>query len=205
MLPSLVLALLPCVAALRAAPLGASAAAAPPVAAAPVSCEALVLRLFGGAAGPRGADTAGFDAAGVAAACAENVVWDDVSLAAPVIGRGAVRAMLDAKFPPGARLVPERVADGVTSGGFTWHRAALGTSAGRGLRGTTYTSALETRRGLLSGVKLRPPFPPLPPSSPPPLFKGTSSSTPTAGSRTRARRPSRSSSRAPSPSSCSRR
>ena len=79
------------------APLGASAAAAP-VAAAPATCEALVLRLFGGAAGPRGADTAGFDAAGVAAACAENVVWDD-GLAAPVIGRGAVRAMLGAKFP----------------------------------------------------------------------------------------------------------
>jgi len=74
-----------------------------------------------------------FDA--IAAACSDEVIWEDMSKGAPVIGPDAVRNFLQSKFPGGTALKIDRISDGVTSGGFTWHREADGLE---GLRGTMY-------------------------------------------------------------------
>jgi len=68
--------------------------------------------------------------------------------------------MLTAKWPPTARLVLEKVSDGTTSGGFTWHRtratdAAEGDEGGReviGLRGTIFIE-LDPKSGQISYVR----------------------------------------------------
>mmetsp|Transcript_51942 Transcript_51942/g.119485 ORF Transcript_51942/g.119485 Transcript_51942/m.119485 type:complete len:305 (-) Transcript_51942:283-1197(-) len=73
----------------------------------------------------------------VASACAPDVVWDDMAEGKPAVGRDAVRALLESKWPRGARLVVDRISDGTRSGGFTWHREAAGVT-GYGLRGTTF-------------------------------------------------------------------
>jgi len=49
-----------------------------------------------------------------------------------------VAAMLAAKFPPGSKLVIDRLSDGKASGGFTWHRERVGAEGQIGLRGTLY-------------------------------------------------------------------
>jgi len=59
-----------------------------------------------------------------------------MDLKEPVRGPSAVEAHLASKFPPGSRLAVERLSDGATSGGFTWHREA--DVDGSGLRGITY-------------------------------------------------------------------
>lgn len=91
-------------------------------------CDALLEATFGG-------DT--FDPADVAAVCAPDVVWEDMSASKPLSGPEEVSAALAAKFPAGSRLAIERLADGARSSGFTWHREAAG-KAGDGLRGTLY-------------------------------------------------------------------
>ena len=92
-------------------------------------CDDLLRTLF--------VEPTALSAAAVAAACAANVVWNDMDLAEPVRGPAAVESLLRDKFPAGSRLGVERLADGATSGGFTWHRAAAGEQAS-GLRGVTY-------------------------------------------------------------------
>ena len=104
-------------------------AAAPPTA----SCEALLVSLFDGAV----------DAAAVAEACAEQVEWNDMGAANPVKGRAAVRDLLQEKFPSGSNLVLERVADGIKSGGFAWHREASDRPGTIGLRGTLFAELNE--------------------------------------------------------------
>jgi hypothetical protein len=97
-------------------------------------CQALLQSLFGGGA---------VDADAVAAACSDRVEWDDLTAKAPAVGRGAVRALIAAKFSADSRLAIERMADGgATSGGFTWHREVEdNTKKGQskiGLRGTLF-------------------------------------------------------------------
>jgi len=48
-----------------------------------------------------------------------------------------VESLLTSKFPEGSKLVIDRISDGARSGGFTWHREAVG-GEGIGLRGTLY-------------------------------------------------------------------
>ena len=76
------------------------------------TCESLLRGLFDGAV----------DADAVAAACSADVEWDDMGAASAVTGQPAVRELISAKFPPGSKLVLDRVSDGVSSGGFVWHR-----------------------------------------------------------------------------------
>merc|ERR1719353_2509294 len=60
-----------------------------------------------------------------------------MGLPEPLRGPANVEAHLAQRYPPGTRLVMERVADGVKSSGFAWHREADGIE-GEGLRGITY-------------------------------------------------------------------
>jgi len=108
----------------------------PPLAPASSGCSSLVRSLFG-------APT--LAPASVAAACAPRVVWDDMAAAKPAVGCEAVRALLEEKWPRGARLVVDRVTDGARSGGFTWHRESDG-APGHGLRGTTFLELDEQGR-----------------------------------------------------------
>lgn len=100
----------------------------------PARADDLADMLFGGKGVP--------SASAIAAASSEEVVWDDMGLAdGPVVGRAAVYDYLSEKFESmgaaGGSLVVERMADGETSTGFTWHLAKEGVT-GRGLRGTTF-------------------------------------------------------------------
>jgi len=78
------------------------------------------------------------DANAVAAACSATVVWEDMNAAEPANGREAVRSLLASKFPAGARLSLERLSDGASSGGFTWHRESASRPGQLGLRGTLF-------------------------------------------------------------------
>lgn len=77
----------------------------------------------------------------VAAACAEDVIWDDRCRRRPAVGRRAVRSMMKRKFGRrGCRLAVERVAEaGPNSnlGGFCWRREAEKLPGVGGLRGIT--------------------------------------------------------------------
>ena len=95
-----------------------------------LTCSTLLRRLF---VEPE----TSFSPAAVAAACSEDVEWVDMDLTEPVRGREAVERHLRAKWPLGSLLKVERLSDGASSGGFTWHREADGVS-GSGLRGVTY-------------------------------------------------------------------
>ena len=59
--------------------------------------------------------------------------------------------MLAAKFPSGSRLVIDRLSDGKSSGGFTWHRESSGAEGAVGLRGTLYAELDEA--GLIAYVR----------------------------------------------------
>ena len=77
----------------------------------------------------------------IAAACAEDVEWEDLSFSSePIVGRAAVFAHLAERQRRdeacGSRLVVERACDGRTAAGFTWHRSNDGGDVG--LRGTTF-------------------------------------------------------------------
>ena len=78
----------------------------------------------------------GVDAAKIGAMCATDVIYEDLALGT-TRGRPEVEAALRSKFPETARLVVERTAGDATTGGFTWHREAIG-GVKQGLRGTTY-------------------------------------------------------------------
>lgn len=93
------------------------------------SCETILRELFGNGA---------VDAEAVAAACAPDVVWEDMSAPEETEGRAAVSELIASKFPPGALLSVERISDGAASGGFTWHREAADAPGQVGLRGTIY-------------------------------------------------------------------
>ena len=93
-----------------------------------VTCDILLKAIFSGV----------IDADAVAGACSTDVEWDDLSLKEPVTGRAAVKQLIANKFPEESRLVIERLSDGKRSGGFTWHREAVGAEGSVGLRGTLY-------------------------------------------------------------------
>lgn len=99
------------------------------VVSAPVRCDVLLRELF--------LEQPEVDAAAVAAACSDDVEWNDMDLREPIKGRAAVQDLLESKFPTGSKLIVERLSDGTASGGFTWHREAVG-EEGTGLRGVTY-------------------------------------------------------------------
>jgi hypothetical protein len=107
---------------------GSSSGTAKPVQTRGPRCDALLKATFGGDM---------FDPADVAAVCAPTVVWEDMSASKPFSGPEEVSAALASKFPAGSRLIIERLADGMRSSGFTWHREAAG-KLGEGLRGTLY-------------------------------------------------------------------
>ena len=108
------------------------ASASASVVASPPRCDAILRTLFGtGGAQP-------IDAAAIAAACSDTVVWNDMGLQEPLRGRAAVQTHLEALYPPGSLLAVERLADGATSGGFCWHREAEGMEGQLGLRGVTF-------------------------------------------------------------------
>lgn len=100
---------------------------APPPA---VSCNSLLTSLF--------VDAAAVDPAAVSSACSPTVEWVDMNLDAPIRGQAAVEEHLASLYPTGSRLVVEKMSDGVSSGGFTWHREADGMDGVRGVRGVTY-------------------------------------------------------------------
>ena len=93
-------------------------------------------------------------AADVIRYCAEDVVWDDISLVSgeAVRGRNEVFAKLtseDAKDAScGGRIVVERVADGTRMAGFTFHRTNDANE--RGVRGTMCVELND--QGLISKV-----------------------------------------------------
>ena len=100
------------------------------------SCVSLLPELFDGVVDPDK----------VVAACSEAIEWDDVSAKAPAVDRSAVRELLAEKFPPGSKLKIDRIADGVSSSGFTWTREAItadGSPSQRGLRGTLFAELDE--------------------------------------------------------------
>jgi len=99
------------------------------VVSAPVRCDVLLRELF--------LEQPEVDAAAVAAACSDDVEWNDMDLREPIKGRAAVQDLLESKFPTGSKLIVERLSDGTASGGFTWHREAVG-EEGTGRRGVTY-------------------------------------------------------------------
>ena len=80
-------------------------------------------------------------------ACDVDVVWEDTNDSQPSItGKQAVETMLQRRsrsFPTNARLVIDKLADGVTSCGFTWYLEQDGVS-GIGLRGTIYVELNPT-------------------------------------------------------------
>jgi len=120
---------------------GASSLALPPMVPAAIAepdAGALIMRLWDSCA------TTGrlcWSARDIAAACAEDVEWEDLSHSStPITGRADVFAHLSARQARdeacGSRLVVERACDGRTGAGFTWHRS---NDAGDvGLRGTTF-------------------------------------------------------------------
>ena len=86
------------------------------------------------------------DPAQVAAACAEDVVWDDRCRRTPARGRRAVERMLRGKFRRGGKLVVERVAEageGSRLAGFAWRREADDLPGVGGLRGVTLVECDE--------------------------------------------------------------
>ena len=86
------------------------------------------------------------DPAQVAAACAEDVVWDDRCRRKPARGRRAVERMLQSKFRRGGKLVVERVAEageGSRLAGFAWRREADDLPGVGGLRGVTLVECDE--------------------------------------------------------------
>lgn len=90
----------------------------------------------------------------IAAACSEDVVWEDMRLKASVFGREAVASLLREQIPKGTMIMLDRVADGVQSSGFTWTRGCAGSSNEEikfGLRGTTFVRLNEA--GLIECVK----------------------------------------------------
>ena len=101
-----------------------------PLLSAPLSASALLTSLF--------PSNAAISPDAIAAACAPDVVWDDLTAAAPATGVAAVRALLTEKWPAGAGITIVRLAEGETSAGFTWTRTELGTKEEEGLRGTLY-------------------------------------------------------------------
>ena len=103
--------------------------AAPIAATTATTCESLLSSLFGGDS---------VDAALVANACSDAVEWDDLAVSNPLMGRDAVRDHIASKFPRGSKLVIERLSDGVSSGGFTWHREDTRQPGAIGLRGTLF-------------------------------------------------------------------
>ena len=132
-----------------------SAALAPPpmIPAASPDAGALVARLWdaegGGTNYSSGALAIGWSASDVAAACAEDVRWEDLSHSSDaLVGRAAVFEHLSARetrdAAGGGRLVVERRCDGRGASGFTWHRS---NEAGEiGLRGTTFVEVDESGR-----------------------------------------------------------
>jgi|MDSY01.1.fsa_nt_gb hypothetical protein len=107
--------------------------------------DAVVKELFGGG---------GVDPAAVAAACSANVEYFDLNLGAPLVGRDAVQAHLEKRFPAGTRFKVERVADGKESSGFTWmyQGDAAAAAPSNGLRGTTYVE-IDAATGELTYLK----------------------------------------------------
>ena len=102
----------------------------PLLSASPLSASALLTSLF--------PSNAAISPDAIAAACAPDVVWDDLTAAAPATGVAAVRALLSEKWPAGAGITIVRLAEGATSAGFTWTRTELGSKEEEGLRGTLY-------------------------------------------------------------------
>ena len=104
-----------------------------------------------------------WDAGRVAAACAPDVVWEDMSLEEPLRGSQAVYAHLVAAQAEdernGATIAIERIADGERASGFTFHRAREGVS-GRGLRGTLYLEVDDQGRIQYVRVGVEPLFKP---------------------------------------------
>ena len=104
-----------------------------------------------------------WDAGRVAAACAPDVVWEDMSLEEPLRGSQAVYAHLAAAQAEdernGATIAIERIADGERASGFTFHRAREGVS-GRGLRGTLYLEVDDQGRIQYVRVGVEPLFKP---------------------------------------------
>eukprot|EP00966_Prymnesium_polylepis_P223914 5180538-Prymnesium_polylepis.2 len=78
------------------------------------------------------------DPGSVAAACSPDVIWEDMCESSPFVGPEAVLVGLAKKWPEGSELRIERISDGTSSGGFTWHREARGKDGSVGLRGTLY-------------------------------------------------------------------
>ena len=132
-----------------------SAALAPPpmISAASPDAGALVARLWDAEGGGKnyssGALAIGWSASDVAAACAEDVRWEDLSHSSDaLVGRAAVFEHLAARetrdAAGGGRVVVERRCDGRFASGFTWHRS---NEAGEiGLRGTTFVEVDESGR-----------------------------------------------------------
>ena len=129
-----------------------SASLPPKAAATTPNAGALVARLWGEDAD---GNAVGYSPEAIAAACADDVVWEDLCAPGePRRGRAAVFAALSARAAAdasaGARVVVERRADGTRAAGFTWHRAetngdgdgdddaSSSSSSRRGLRGTTF-------------------------------------------------------------------
>mmetsp|Transcript_15055 Transcript_15055/g.27802 ORF Transcript_15055/g.27802 Transcript_15055/m.27802 type:complete len:315 (+) Transcript_15055:127-1071(+) len=114
----------------------------PPLSVRPlVACET-IQRLFGGGT---------VDPKVIASACDPNIEWHDFNAAQPLTSPAAVENHLVKRFPAGARLIVERVAEGSASGGFTWHYEDANSGA-VGLRGTTYVE-IDPAKGLLTYVK----------------------------------------------------
>lgn len=104
------------------------------------SCETTLRRLFGGPS---------ISADEIVKSCSHKIVWDDISASSPIKGPTAVKEMLESKFPPSSRLTVERLSDGVSSGGFTWHRSKNDCDD-VGLRGTLFAEV--DSEGLLEYV-----------------------------------------------------
>ena len=94
----------------------------------PTRCDALLRSLF--------VDAPAVSPSTIASVCSPTVEWVDMNLDEPIKGPSKVREMLESKFPSGARLVVDKLADGDTSGGFVWHREDE--EGVEGLRGITY-------------------------------------------------------------------
>lgn len=92
-------------------------------------CQQLLQNLFGDGR---------VDVRAVVGACSETVQWVDMGLPEPVVGKANLQAHLEKLYPASARLVVERVADGDTIGGMTWHRSSESSPGAVGLRGTTF-------------------------------------------------------------------
>jgi len=109
-----------------------AAPAAPPP---PPRSESVLRDLFG---------EGSVDPAAVADACSSDVEWLDMNVGTPAVGKEAVQALLSSKFPEGSGWTIERVSDGGSSGGITWHRNAGDERIG--LRGTLYVELDEEGR-----------------------------------------------------------